>query len=921
MKKGWPISIAKLILSLCLMMQGMFASSQVERPKLSAQFDSLPIENALLTIENQTNYRFYYDKTAFDTTKVSLNANNISISDALESILVNTGLNYSIDVSEKNVFITKGLLVQTTLPSNFYKSDTVQNQSSAVESAMLFKPGSDDKEVILLGRGDESGVNRVTISGTVRDEKTGEPIISASVYIQNPNIGVITDQFGTFTIMLPKGRHTLNVQSIGMEDIERQILVKGESSLNIVMQSRILTLRNVIISTQKTNNIRNTQLGVQKLDIKTIKQVPVVFGEADLLRVVATMPGVKTVGEAATGLNIRGGSVDQNLMLFNDANVYNPAHFFGMFSAFNPEVVKEVEVFKSSVPAKYGGRLSSVVNITGREGNKKNFAGSAGIGLLTSRLTLEGPIIKDKSSFIVAGRSTYANWLLNLLPDQYKNSKADFYDANLLLNHEFNKNNTVYLTGYLSNDRFNLNSDTFFHYKNFNYNLKWKHTFNNRLYSLINIGQDKYEYKITSERNPVNAYALSFNVRQSYFNAHFNYFINSKHTLEFGLNTLLYKLLPGDYVPVGSESLAAPLHMPFEQALESALYISDRFNITKDLTLDAGIRYSMFNYLGPYEVNNYPQGVPKRVENMTGTTIYAKNKIIHTYHGPEIRIGIRQMLSNTMSLKAGYNSLRQYIHMLSNTAAMAPTDIWKLSDPNISPQFGDQFSLGLYKNLKSNTIELSVEGYYKRIKDYLDFKSGAILVLNSHIETEVAKTQGTAYGIEFLAKKLTGKLNGWVGYTYSRILLKADQAETGEFLNNGKIYPANYDKPHDLTLVSNYRFSHRFSTSFNATYSTGRPITLPIGKFRYAEGERTLYGPRNGHRIPDYFRMDFSMNIEGNHKVHQRTHNSWTIGIYNLTGRKNPYSVYYVSENGVINGYKLSIFGSAIPFVNFNIRF
>ena len=921
MKRRGFISFQKFILSLYLLLQGVAGISQVQGPRISLQFDSLPVEHALLTIERQTDYRFYYDKASFDTTKVSLDARNIFLSDALEKALINTGLNYSIDASGKHVFITKGLLVQTMLPSNFYEADTFQNHVAADDSAIQLKPRSDDEQLFVLGRGDESGANRVTITGTVRDEKTGEPVISASVYIQSPNIGVITDQFGSFTIMLPKGRHTLNVQSIGMEDVKRQILVRGESSLNIVMQSRILTLRNVVISAQKTNNIRNTQLGVQKLDIKTIKQVPVVFGEADLLRVMVTMPGIKTVGEAATGLNIRGGSVDQNLMLFNDANVYNPAHFFGMFSAFNPEVVKEVEVFKSSVPAKYGGRLSSVVNITGREGNKKNFAGSAGIGLLTSRLTLEGPIVKDKSSFIVAGRSTYANWLLNLLPDQYKNSKANFYDANLLLNHEFNKNNTVYFTGYLSIDRFNLNSDTFYHYKNFNYNLKWKHTFNNRLYSLINVGQDRYEYKISSEGNAVNAYALSFNIRQSYFNTHFNYFINSKHTLEFGLNTLLYKLYPGDYVPVGSESLVAPLHMPSEQALESALYLSDKFNITKSLTLDAGIRYSMFNYLGPYEVNNYPQGAPKIVENITGTTAYAKNKFIHTYHGPEIRIGIRQMLSNTMSVKAGYNSLRQYIHMLSNTAAMAPTDIWKLSDPNIMPQFGDQFSLGVYKNLKSNTIELSVEGYYKRIKNYLDFKSGAVLLLNSHVETEVAKTQGTAYGVEFLAKKLTGKLNGWVGYTYSRILLKANQAETGEFINNGEFYPANYDKPHDVTLVSNYRFSHRFSTSFNATYSTGRPITLPIGKFQYAGGERTLYGPRNGHRIPDYFRMDFSMNIEGNHKVHQKTHNSWTIGIYNITGRKNPYSVYYISENGVINGYKLSIFGSAIPFVNFNIRF
>lgn len=907
----------KPVILLCILLAGIAGHAQVNGPKVTLQLDSVSIETALLAVEKQSNYHFYYDRTAFDTVKVSLSANNILLRDALDKVLANTGLNHSIDHRNRHVFITKGLLVHTELPASFYDDGT---KGIAAGDTIITLQSKNDEEIHVLGT-DADNRDRVTISGTVKDERSGEPVIGASVYIQNPSIGVVTDQFGAFIIMLPKGKHTLHVQSIGMEDIKRQVDVRGEGSLSIVMQSRIMTLKNVVISAQKVSNIRNTQLGVQKLDIKTIKQVPVVFGEADLLRVMLTMPGIKTVGEASTGLNIRGGSADQNLILFNDANVYNPSHFFGMFSAFNPEVVKEVEVYKSSVPAKYGGRLSSVVNITSREGNKKKFEGSAGIGLLTSRLTLEGPIIKDKSSFIVAGRSTYANWMLNLLPDQYQNSKANFYDVNLLANHEFNKKNSIYLTGYMSKDRFNLNSDTFYHYKNQNVNLKWKHTFNNRFYALVSTGHDGYEYDISSEKIPVNAYSLSFNVKQTYFNTNFNYFINAKHTLDFGFNTLYYKLKPGSYVPLGDESLVATIHMPAEQALESALYLSDKFNITKDLTLDAGIRYSLFNYMGPYEVNNYLPGSPKTVENIIGTTVYGKNKFIQNYHGPEVRVGLRQMLSNTMSIKAGYSSLRQYIHMLSNTAAMAPTDIWKLSDPNIQPQFGDQVSLGLYKNLKSNTIELSIEGYYKRIKNYLDFKSGAVLLLNEHVETEVARTQGKAYGAEFLAKKLTGKLNGWISYTYSRILLKANQAETGELINGGAFYPANYDKPHDVTFVGNYRFSHRFSTSLNATYSTGRPITLPIGRFQYAGSQRTLYGPRNGHRIPDYFRMDFSMNIEGNHKIHQKTHNSWTIGVYNITGRKNPYSVYYVSEGGVINGYKLSVFGSAIPFVNYNIRF
>ncbi|MEP6845467.1 MAG: TonB-dependent receptor [Panacibacter sp.] len=898
-------------------------------PLVTGEFNNISTENFLLTLEKQTGYHFYYDTLQFDSSKINLSVKDQLLTEVLDLAFKNTGIGYTID-RLKNTFISKGLLVQTNLPASFFETTKNKKDSASLNASLEINDEPEEKvQVATLDNklyviGNKSATNMpgsITVAGYVRDAKTGEPVIGASVYIQSPSIGVYTDQYGYFTIMLPKGRRTLFIQSIGMTDTKRQLLVQGEGKINIDMRSQVMTLKRVIVSTEKTSNIKSLQMGSQKIDIKTIKQVPVVFGEADVLRVALTMPGIKSVGEASTGLNVRGGSADQNLILFNDATIYNPAHFFGMFSAFNPEVVKDVEIFKSSIPAKYGGRLSSVVNISSREGNKKNISGSAGIGLLTSRINIEGPLIKDKSSFIIGARTTYANWLLKLLPDQYKDSKAGFYDLNLNINHEINKKNYIYLTGYISKDRFNLNSDTFYNYGNKNISLKWKHIFNNKLYSLVTTGYDNYEYKISSERNPVNAYSLGFDINQAYFKTHFNYFVNAKHTLEFGLSGIYYKLHSGTYKPIGKESLVVPVEIQSEQALETALYLSDKYNINKDFSVEAGIRYSMYNFLGPYTLNNYPSGIPKTEENIIGTTIYNKGKVIQTYHGPEVRLSARYLLSATLSLKAGYNSQRQYIHMLSNTAAMAPTDIWKLSDPNINPQYGDQVSLGIYKNLKSNTVEISAEVYYKRMKDYLDYKSGAVLVLNKHIETDVLKTRGKAYGAELLIKKLTGKFNGWVSYTYSRILLQANNPATGDFINNGNYYPANYDKPHDVTFIGNYRFSHRFSISLNATYSTGRPITLPIGRFYYADAERTLYADRNANRIPDYFRTDVSMNIEGNHKVHQKTHNSWTIGVYNLTGRKNPYSVYYVSENGLVNGYKLSIFGNAIPYINFNIRF
>ena len=904
-------------------------AQKANTPEVTGDFKELSVEQFLIQLEKQTGYHFYYDTAMFDTIKINLSVKEQPLKIILSLAFAKTNMVYAIDDSQ-NVFITKNEIVKTELPADFFSPQ--KNINTSQQTDTLMTPSKDENkkeqnatlENKLYEIGDKnvpSNQEKVTIAGYIRDVKTGEPIIGASIYIEKIKAGILSDQFGYYSISLPKGRYILSIQSVGMKDTRRQIVAYSDGKMNIELQPEVMTLKKVTVTAEKVNNIKSTQMGVQKINIAAVKQVPVAFGEADVLKVVLTLPGVKSVGEASTGLNVRGGSADQNLILYNDATIYNPSHFFGMFSSFNPEIIKDVQLYKASIPARYGGRLSSVLEISSKEGNKKNIQGSAGIGLLTSRFNIEGPLVKDKTSFIVGARSTYANWLLKLLPDQYKNSRAGFFDVNFNVTSELDKKNTFYITGYLSRDRFNLNNDTTYQYGNRNISVKWKHAFNNKIYSLITAGNDRYNYSISSDKNPVNAYKLSFDINQTYFKTHFNYYLNTKHAVEFGLNSIYYTLHPGSYKPIGKNSLIASDNVQREQALESALYASDKYNISNKFSVEAGIRYSVFNYLGPQTVRNYAAGVPKTADNLLDTTTFKKGAFIKTYQGPELRVSLRYAFTNDFSIKAGYNSQRQYIHMISNTAAMAPTDIWKLSDPNIKPQYGDQYSLGLYKNFKSNTIETSVEVYYKNIKDYLDYVSGAILVMNHHIETDVINTKGKAYGAELLIKKTTGKLNGWLGYTYSRILLKQDDPNANEVIDNGDYYPANYDKPHDVTLVSNYKFTHRFSISLNTTYSTGRPITLPIGLFYYGNSFRTLYADRNAYRIPDYFRMDFSMNIEGNHKIHQKTHNSWTIGVYNLTARKNPYSVYYVSENGAVTGYKLSIFGSAIPYLNFNIRF
>ncbi len=905
-------------------------SAQEKDTVVTGNFKDLRIEQFIQELEAQTGFHFYYDPEQFDSVRINCTVNNLSLQKTLGLALANTTFHFSMDQHD-NLFLTKDKIIRTDLPEDFFAITKSPTDSAASNISSVELPDNDkaisaslENKLYEIGN-KKSGTKggNPTVAGYVRDDKTNEPLPGVSIFLEeNPGIGTVTDQFGYFSLTLSKGLHTLNIQSRGKKDVRRHIAIYSDGKLDIYLHDQILSLREVVISSRKTNNVRSVQLGVEKLNISTIKQIPTLFGEADVLRVVLDLPGVKSVGEASTGFNVRGGATDQNLILFNGTTIYNPSHFFGFFSAFNPEVIKDVQLYKSSIPAKYGGRLSSVLDITSKEGNKKNVSGSAGIGPVTSRLNIEGPIFKDSSSsFVLGARATYADWLLNLLPSQYKRSKASFYDATLHTTHDLNQKNSLYLTAYLSNDHFSLNNDTTYGYSNRNVCLQWKQTFNNRLNNLISLGYDFYKYDINSEANKINAYDLHFNINQASLKSDFNYHLNAKHTIQFGLNTIYYKLHPGSYVPLGSESLVKADIIPSEQGLESALYLGDRYNVNEAFSIDYAFRYSMFQYLGPQTISLYTPGLPKEEASRIGTKSYGGGDFIKTYGGPEYRLALRYAFTNDFSIKAGYNSLRQYIHMLSNTTAIAPTDIWKLSDPNIRPQEGEQVSFGLYKNFKSNTIETSVEVYYKRMKHYLDYKSGAILVLNHNIETDVINTKGKAYGVELLIKKTAGKLNGWLSYTYSRTLLKMDDPLAGEVINHGEYYPSNYDKPHDVSFVGNLKISHRFSISTNVAYSTGRPITLPVGRYYYAGAQRVLYSDRNAYRIPDNFRIDFSMNIEGNAKVHQRTHNSWTIGVYNLTGRKNPYSVYFISENGEIKGYKLSIFGSMIPFVNFNIRF
>jgi hypothetical protein len=923
------MSKIQLCVFLCFYLSCFNVSAQ-RQELISGNFTGYQFSRLVQEIESQTLYHIYYDSTQTDSLKIDLNANQLSLRQVLDTIFKNTNIHYAI-ATGNNVFVSKRYSIQTTLPKNFFDPQmtgtdsaikTSFNSEDAIAPKTNLKISPENKLFDIGSKNEKSASVKPTMAGYVRDINTGEAIMGATISIDTLSITKTSDQFGYYILTLPRGRHIIRISSAGMKDTRRQVMVYSDGKLNIELEEFIASLKAVTVSADKTSNTRSVTMGVSKLNIQTIKQVPVVFGEADVLRVLLTLPGVTSVGEGSNGFNVRGGAADQNLILYNDATVYNPSHMFGFFSAFDPDLVKSVELYKSAIPEKYGGRLSSVLDVDVKDGNNKKWTGFAGISPLTSKFTIEGPIQKDKTSVIAGFRTTYSDWLLHQIPSSdYTNSTANFYDASLHISHIINAKNSLYLMGYLSSDKFNLDGDTTYAYANRNANIKWKHNFNNSSYAVFTSGIDHYQYSVSSTRVPINAYKLSFDINQIYFRADFIYSPNNKNTISYGLNSVYYKLHPGTLSPDGSQSLVQTNTVQQEQALETALYLGDQLTISQNLSISAGVRYNIYNYLGPSQVNQYVPGLPRETYTITDTVFYNSGKIIKTYTLPEIRLSARYSLDNTSSLKFSFNTMAQFIHVISNTTNISPTDIWKLSDPNIKPQQGQQISFGFYKNFRQNSIETSVEVYYKKMQDYLDYKSGANLVLNHHIETDVFETQGKAYGIELLFKKTTGKLNGWISYTYSRTFLKQDDPLAGELVNNGNYYPASFDKPNMLNFIGNYRFSHRYSMSLNIVYSTGRPITLPLAVVQQGGASTLYYSDRNQYRIPDYFRTDISVNMDGNHKLNKKTHNSWSAGIYNVTGRQNAYSVYFVQQNGKVKGYQLSIFGAPIPFVTYNIKF
>ncbi|SNZ00484.1 TonB-dependent receptor [Flagellimonas pacifica] len=924
----------KFKLSVCLLLSFYCSFAQNEKDKITLSFDNLSMKEAVVHIQETTGYRFFYVDDWLDLDPISKNYNQVSILDLLNDLFEDSSINYYI-MEGKKVVLTKGSIIYDVLPETFFVLPQKEFQDSIMvaeidtEDILPILQGQDQElaknniGVVKIGKEDKNSAKRFAIlTGYAINTKTQRPISDLALLIKGTGKGTTTNAQGFYTIQVPLGIHQIEVSALGIQGEQKKIIVYGDGQLDFELAESFEVLDEVVVEGNRNRNVEQTIGGVLQIEVKEIKTIPLVLGERDIFKVATTLPGVTTAGEGAAGFNVRGGKTDQNLILLDYAVLYNPSHFFGLFSAINPFTSNNVNIYKGNIPAEHGGRLSSVFDIHTKDGNDQKFSGEASIGPVTGNLTLETPVIKDKSSLLVGGRATYSNWILRSLKEEsLKDSEASFFDVIAKYNHKINNNNDVKVMGYYSKDAFNITRDSVYSYSNRSFSLQWNHKFNDNSKGALIFANSQYKFDINFDANSVNDFDLKYNIEESLFKFKMKYLVGATHNFDYGFSGKLYQVKPGSIEPLRNESVVDPIFLPREKGLETAVFISDDFKINEKLSINAGFRYSLYAALGKSSQRIYEDDEPKNENTLIETKVFDDNEVIKTYGGAEARLSARYFLTPSLSVKASYNNTYQYVHTLSNNTTASPTDTWKLSDINIKPQRADQFALGFHKNVNDGEYELSIESYYKKFNNILDYKTGADLLLNEAIETTVLQGQGKSYGVELLMRKNNGRLNGWLGYTYSRSLIKFDGTFEEERINGGQFFSSNFDKPHDLSLVTNYKFNRRFSLSANFVYQTGRPVTYPIGNYVYEGKEYTFYSDRNKFRIPDYYRLDVSFNIEGNHKIKKFAHSFWNISIYNVLGRNNPYSVFFVTENGQIKAYKSSIFSIPIPTITYNFKF
>jgi hypothetical protein len=883
---------------------------------LSGNYEGMSFYTFAVAIEKVLPVKFFFRDEWVKNIKIPSQSGCLNLQCILDRAFAGSTLHYLIEESG-NIIVTNNYAIK------------VFEQAADTDEKYL-APGagteSDNKttgiEVRDIGNYAERQLRgMVALTGYITDEDTREPVAGVTVFCKKFATGTISNEFGYYTLNLPRGHHLIQFSYIGMKPKSIEINLNGQGSLNTEMQSDVIPLKAVVITSDKNITLQRFEVGVERINMKTFKLMPATMGEPDVLKSLLLIPGVKSVGEGSAGFNVRGGSADQNLILLYGAPLYSSSHFFGFFSAVNSDIIKDVTLYKGGIPARYGGRISSVLDIVSRDGNRKEFAGNAGISPIAAHLTLEGPVIKDTLCYLLAVRSTYSNWVLGFVNDKdLHNSRASYYDMNGKITYDPDKNNRIEISGYFSHDDFRFRFDSVYRYNSGIFAVKWRHFFSQAFFSSLSLNSSMYNYTLSSRANLTDAFRLSHNLNSKNMKADFNWF-TGKHEVNFGLDLVHYKSNPGTVGPNSDSSSVSYSKLESEQALEGALYFDDKIALSKFVSVEAGLRYSGFASFGQGSVMVYNPEFPKNKQSVIDTLYYGRNEIISKYGGPEFRLSLNFRLSDNSSVKINYNRTRQYLHLLSNSVAISPTDIWKLSDYYLSPQTGNQIAAGFYELFRKRHMEFSVECYYKSIRNMIDFKGGANMIMNENIEKDIVPVRGKGYGVEIALKRTEGKLNYSLAYTFARILQQSTAGFAVEQINSGKWFPANFDKPNDLSVVCSYIFSRRISFSGNYTLSSGRPITFPVASYILYENRLIYYSDRNRYRIPDYSRLDLSITLNGNLKLNKIAHPKWTFSVYNVLARKNVYSIYFKKEGDVIKGYKLSIFGRAIPSVTYSFDF
>jgi len=729
----------------------------------------------------------------------------------------------------------------------------------------------------------------LTISGYIKDGANGEALIGATISVKELGTGTSANQYGFYSLSLKPAKYLLEFRYLGYQTIQKEIELNKNITLNIELFPGEKKIEEVVVTAERPEaNVKKAEMSISKLEMKTIKRVPALMGEVDVLKVIQMMPGVQSTAEGTSGFSVRGGGNDQNLILLDEATVYNASHMMGFFSVFNNDAVRDVRLYKGDIPANYGGRLSSVLDVRMKEGNNKKFSATGGIGLISSRLTLEGPIGNEKTSFLIAGRRTYADLFFPMMSDSgVQKSKLYFYDFNLKVNHQFNDRNRLFLSAYTGRDRFGQRGSSDAGFGNLTGTLRWNHQISGKIFSNLSAIVAKYDYSLKMGQGGSN-YVWNSNMLDYTLKLDFNFFPNPQNDIRFGFSSTYHDFDPCEAYIEGERSHLGT-NVAKNYALEHALYISNEQKIGERLTLKYGMRFNVFQNIGSATVYTYAKGNPNY--SITDTTYFARGKIFHTYQGFEPRIGVNYTFDEQSSVKASFSRTIQNMQLASNSPGGMPLDVWIPSGPNIQPQKANQYAIGYFRNFANNTIETSIESYYKQMYDIIDFKDNAQLLMNPAIEGDIRSGKAKAYGVELFVKKKEGVLNGWISYTYSKV------RRTIAGINNGNAYPATYDKPHNINVVLNYDFSKRVTLSTNWVYATGAPVTFPVGSYVIDNTYGKYYSARNGYRMRDYHRMDLSLTIKNKEHPGRKWEGEWVFSMYNAYGRHNDWMINFVVDS------------------------